>query len=218
MKLTTKHIREEWDEGEDGYWIALMPGWKWDGDPVGACHTIHEDTRSEAKRQGVLRCDCEDCRTTADGAKNETVLKADGAKTSRETVLKALDAALVTMPDIREELQTRIEIFKESNEDESFDVLDALLDLNRLAEDVATMDLADAKARRQARSDLRRLVRLLCVAGFYRPITDAQIADEKSRTMTTRRLSIDVEYPKDDRGQRHTSDMKSYSEWLESLI
>jgi hypothetical protein len=66
MKIRKEHIREEWneghpDEGGDGYWIALMTGWKWDGDPVGNCHIIHEDTRQQAHRQGVMRCECKDC-------------------------------------------------------------------------------------------------------------------------------------------------------------
>jgi len=66
MKLKKEHIREEWnegnpDEGGDGYWIALNLGWKWNGDPVGSCHTIHENTKREAHRQGVMRCACEDC-------------------------------------------------------------------------------------------------------------------------------------------------------------
>lgn len=66
MKLKKEHIREEWsegnpDDGGDGYWIALAAGWKWDGDPVGICHTIHESTKRAARRQGVMRCACEDC-------------------------------------------------------------------------------------------------------------------------------------------------------------
>lgn len=53
MKLRKEHIASEWSEGEDGYWISLKPGWKWDGDPVGAVHSIHEDTRAAAHQQGV---------------------------------------------------------------------------------------------------------------------------------------------------------------------
>jgi len=62
MKLRSYHIQEEWNEGEDGHWIALKRGWKWDGDPVGAVHTIHEDTKKKARREGVLRCNCRDCK------------------------------------------------------------------------------------------------------------------------------------------------------------
>ncbi len=61
MKLRTDMISEEWDEGDDGYWIALRSGWKWAGDPIGAVHSIHESTRREAHRETVLRCHCSDC-------------------------------------------------------------------------------------------------------------------------------------------------------------
>lgn len=61
MKLQRTHIREEWSEGDDGYWIALKTGWKWEGDPVGAVHQIHEDTRAKAYSEGVERCRCKDC-------------------------------------------------------------------------------------------------------------------------------------------------------------
>jgi len=66
MKLRQEHIAEEWDEGHpkdggDGYWIFLKSGWKWDGDPMGNCHIIHEDTKQEARNQGVLKCECKEC-------------------------------------------------------------------------------------------------------------------------------------------------------------
>lgn len=60
MKLQRKHIAEQWQDS-DGYWIALRSGWKWNGDPVGAVHCIHEDNRKEAFAQGVLPCRCTDC-------------------------------------------------------------------------------------------------------------------------------------------------------------
>ncbi len=62
MKMRREHIKEEWNEWEDGYWIALKSGFKWDGDPVGAVHSIHEPTRAAAHAEGVLRCACEDCK------------------------------------------------------------------------------------------------------------------------------------------------------------
>jgi hypothetical protein len=67
MEVKKEHIREEWNEGHpddggDGYWIALKSGWRWDGDPVGAVHSIHEDTRRAAHQQGVLPCGCADCQ------------------------------------------------------------------------------------------------------------------------------------------------------------
>ena len=61
-RLTNAHVREEWNEGEDGHWIALRSGWKWAGDPVGAVHQIHEDTRTKAWHERVMQCDCSDCR------------------------------------------------------------------------------------------------------------------------------------------------------------
>jgi hypothetical protein len=68
MKLKRKHIREEWDEGHpdmggEGYWIALKSGWKWTGDPMGNCHTIHENTRNMAWKQGVMCCECVECKS-----------------------------------------------------------------------------------------------------------------------------------------------------------
>ncbi len=54
-------IAEEWQD-EDGYWIALAPGYmdvynSW-------CHTIHEDTKAEAYEvlRGVVKCDCPEHR------------------------------------------------------------------------------------------------------------------------------------------------------------
>lgn len=60
-KVKQLHISEEWDEQEDGYWIALKSGWKWAGDPYGAVHCIHEPTRAKAYKEHVLPCKCEDC-------------------------------------------------------------------------------------------------------------------------------------------------------------
>ena len=67
MKLKKEHIREEWNEGHpdnggDGYWVALKSGWKSDDDPVGVVHCIHEDTKREAYRVGVMPCNCRDCQ------------------------------------------------------------------------------------------------------------------------------------------------------------
>jgi hypothetical protein len=67
MKIRKEHIREQWDEGHpddggDGYWIALVAGWKSADDPIGNLHVIHEDTRRDALEVGVMRCDCRDCK------------------------------------------------------------------------------------------------------------------------------------------------------------
>ena len=70
MKLQRKHIREEWDEGDDGYWIDLVPGWKWDDDTLGNCHIIHEDNKVSAYRQGVMPCNCNDCKAYKAGRCN----------------------------------------------------------------------------------------------------------------------------------------------------
>lgn len=63
MKLKQSHIADEWDESntEDGYWISLKPGYKWDGDLLGCVHTIHEDTKKEAHKEHVVVCNCKDC-------------------------------------------------------------------------------------------------------------------------------------------------------------
>jgi hypothetical protein len=61
IKVSSKHISAEWDEGDDGYWIALKPGWKWAGDVVGAVHCIHEDTKIKAHRESVVKCNCQGC-------------------------------------------------------------------------------------------------------------------------------------------------------------
>lgn len=62
IKVLPIHIAEEWDEGEDGYWIQLKKGWKWEGDPIGAVHLIHEPTRKLAHLEQIMPCDCEDCK------------------------------------------------------------------------------------------------------------------------------------------------------------
>jgi hypothetical protein len=60
MKLQKKHIVEEYAD-DDGYWIALKSGFKSSSDPVGALHTIREDTKGKAWAEGVEACNCEDC-------------------------------------------------------------------------------------------------------------------------------------------------------------
>lgn len=66
MKVSKQHIASEWDEGHpddggDGYWIRLKPGWKWSGDSMGAVHCIHEATRKKAHSEGVMKCNCDGC-------------------------------------------------------------------------------------------------------------------------------------------------------------
>ena len=63
VRVRPEHIRTEWseghpDDGGDGYWIALKPGWRWADDVV---HCIHEDTRAKAHRECVVPCACRDC-------------------------------------------------------------------------------------------------------------------------------------------------------------
>lgn len=60
-KVNKRHISEEWDEGEDGYWIGLKSGFKWSGDPVGSVHVIHESTKEKAYLETVMICNCPDC-------------------------------------------------------------------------------------------------------------------------------------------------------------
>lgn len=63
-KVTKSKIEEAWKDS-DGYWIELKAGWKSADDPVGVCHTIHEDTRREALDVGCMRCDCVECNAEA---------------------------------------------------------------------------------------------------------------------------------------------------------
>jgi hypothetical protein len=69
MKLRKEHVAKEWDEGHpndggNGYWISLKSGWKWDGDPDPR-HLIHDDTKDEAWREGVVPCQCKYCYAAA---------------------------------------------------------------------------------------------------------------------------------------------------------
>jgi hypothetical protein len=48
------------DEGrEDGYWLFLKPGWRWD-----ECHSVHEWNMRDLRAafRDVQPCDCGDCR------------------------------------------------------------------------------------------------------------------------------------------------------------
>ena len=60
MKLKPEHIAEQWVD-DDGYWIALKPGFKSDDDPIGNLHTIHEDNKLACYFHGVMPCECKDC-------------------------------------------------------------------------------------------------------------------------------------------------------------
>lgn len=69
VRVSSKHIHEEWseghpDEGGDGYWITLKPGWKWAGDAMGNLHCIHEDTKRAARAENVMPCGCDGCTRT----------------------------------------------------------------------------------------------------------------------------------------------------------
>ena len=61
VRVAPKHIASEYGDS-DGSWIDLKPGWKWAGDDV---HSIHEDTRSEARSEYVLPCNCKSCKEAA---------------------------------------------------------------------------------------------------------------------------------------------------------
>ena len=66
IKLNTRHVREQWNEGHpdkggDGYWVVLKEGYKWAGDPAAPVHCIHEPTRAACYRESVMVCDCKDC-------------------------------------------------------------------------------------------------------------------------------------------------------------
>ena len=57
-----KRIAYEWQDG-DGYWIELAKGWKNGQDPVGTLHTIHENTKREARSwvKAAVPCHCDEC-------------------------------------------------------------------------------------------------------------------------------------------------------------
>ena len=54
-----KRVNEVWNEGDDGWWAELKPGWQW-----WDAHYLHERTLTALK--GALRdvkpCACADCR------------------------------------------------------------------------------------------------------------------------------------------------------------
>jgi hypothetical protein len=64
QRVAAKHIASEYKDS-DGYWIDLKQGWKWSGDPLGVVHGIHEETRQRARRETVVRCDCDQCTSAA---------------------------------------------------------------------------------------------------------------------------------------------------------
>jgi Zn-finger protein len=49
---------QDCEADEDGYWIYLNKGWT-----NGDCHTIHEDSKTQAIKclPGVLKCECKIC-------------------------------------------------------------------------------------------------------------------------------------------------------------
>ena len=62
-KLAARHpdkIQRWWDEGQDGYWVQLKPGWR-----CGEGHFVHEWTVKEvllAFRYDISPCNCSECR------------------------------------------------------------------------------------------------------------------------------------------------------------
>jgi hypothetical protein len=61
QRVAAKHTASEYQDS-DGYWIDLKRGWKWSGDALGAVHSIHEETRSQARRETVTPCFCQQCQ------------------------------------------------------------------------------------------------------------------------------------------------------------
>ena len=53
-----RRIASVWDEGDDGYWATLKPGYQWDG-----VHGLHERTIANLRRRlaEVRTCACSDC-------------------------------------------------------------------------------------------------------------------------------------------------------------
>lgn len=64
MKIPKKYEDrvEDYSIDEDGVWIYLSRGWRWDD--VGL-HVIHEDTQKEALAclRNTQPCSCDDCKT-----------------------------------------------------------------------------------------------------------------------------------------------------------
>ena len=54
-------VDEIWDEGDNGYWVYLVPGWI---NPLHETHSIHEDTQAECLEvfKSIERCTCDGCR------------------------------------------------------------------------------------------------------------------------------------------------------------
>lgn len=59
-------ILDAWDEGEDGLWATLRPGWKWED-----VHALHESTPRCFLRslKMVKPCNCEECNAEKQRAK-----------------------------------------------------------------------------------------------------------------------------------------------------
>ena len=75
MGIKKFQIEEEWRDS-DGYHIALRAGWKDDSDPLGACHTIGEDTKREAYRHEAIVCSCDDDCRKASARRNKMIAAA----------------------------------------------------------------------------------------------------------------------------------------------
>ena len=79
MKLRKSMVDQEWSEAAsgDGYWISLKSGFCWDGDPCGAVHCIHEDTKAKAWAEPLRRCNCVDCKPAVRKPLKRNVIELD---------------------------------------------------------------------------------------------------------------------------------------------
>ena len=61
LKLDPR-VTDAWDEGDDGYWVSLKPGFYSALDDFGI-HSVHEWNTKDllAKMRGVKPCTCKDC-------------------------------------------------------------------------------------------------------------------------------------------------------------
>lgn len=60
--LVEERVDEYRDEGRDGHWYYMKPGWRCRRSDT---HTVHEDTQEEAIAALIqaVRCDCDQCRS-----------------------------------------------------------------------------------------------------------------------------------------------------------
>lgn len=59
MAIARSKISAQWRDS-DGYWVELKAGYCDDSNPK--CHTIVEDTKTQAMQHRAVKCDCSECK------------------------------------------------------------------------------------------------------------------------------------------------------------